>query len=113
MANTFNEFAECDESYGDKAPEPTLDAEGYPQVLNYIALTNRICNTRVCSRSNPLSSLLRTSGSFAIFAQTSAAASSSEFGWSCCLAFSHLFGEFQCRHPHLLSRHACFAGLRK
>ena len=33
MANTFNEFAECDEGYGDTAPEPTLDAEGYPQVI--------------------------------------------------------------------------------
>lgn len=32
MADTFNEFAECDEGYGSSAPEPVLDAEGYPQV---------------------------------------------------------------------------------
>jgi hypothetical protein len=34
MADTFDEFAECDEEFGDSAPQPTLDAEGYPQVYN-------------------------------------------------------------------------------
>jgi hypothetical protein len=32
MADTFDEFAECDEGYGDSVPSPVLDAEGYPQV---------------------------------------------------------------------------------
>ena len=32
MADTFDEFAECDEAYGDSVPSPVLDAEGYPQV---------------------------------------------------------------------------------
>ncbi len=32
LADTFNEFAECDEGYGDSVPKPSLDAEGYPQV---------------------------------------------------------------------------------
>jgi hypothetical protein len=32
MFNTVNEFAATDEAYGDSAPEPALDAQGYPQV---------------------------------------------------------------------------------
>jgi len=32
MADTFDEFAECDEGYGDSVPTATLDAEGFPQV---------------------------------------------------------------------------------
>ena len=56
MADTFDEFAECDEQFGDSAPQPTLDAEGYPQVhyvfsgLSY----NLHCLHRVSSsRSSP------------------------------------------------------------
>jgi hypothetical protein len=32
MADTFDEFAEFDEGYGDSAPQPSLDSDGYPQV---------------------------------------------------------------------------------
>jgi len=39
MADTFDEFAECDEGYGDTAPAPVLDAEGYPQPLKSTVVT--------------------------------------------------------------------------
>jgi hypothetical protein len=32
IANTFDQFAEFDESFGDSIAQPTLDAEGKPQV---------------------------------------------------------------------------------
>ena len=36
MADTFDEFAECDEGYGDTVPTATLDAEGFPQVRDVL-----------------------------------------------------------------------------
>ena len=44
MSDMFDEFADCDEGYGESVPEPTLDADGYPQVRSVSVVTRSIVN---------------------------------------------------------------------
>ncbi len=48
MSDMLDEFADCDEAYGESVPEPTLDADGYPQVRSVTAVICNIVN-RFCS----------------------------------------------------------------
>jgi len=84
MADTFDEFAECDEGYGDSVPTAKLDAEGFPQV---IAPTARVCFLRdtATSRSSLRLYPSKTSASFATSAPMTAAAFSSAL-----LFFEHI-----------------------
>jgi hypothetical protein len=78
MADTFDEFAECDEGYGDTAPAPVLDAEGYPQVgCRFIPSWYYLKHCG--SRSNQRLSPSKTNDSFAICAPTIAVDFSSSY----------------------------------
>ncbi len=71
MADTFDEFAECDEGYGGSAPEPVLGAEGYPQVASQFIPSWCYLKHGV-SRSNHRLSPSKTNDSFAICAPMNA-----------------------------------------